>query len=114
VELVMNIAFLALIATCLVGVVVMVSLVIFNIRRSKATTSIAKEELPQTVLAFMSAKAGDKTGSLFVRLIELGFFATVKTNNHSKDFDDKKHLKNFQMNLTPEISAALWRVKAGD
>jgi hypothetical protein len=109
----MNIAFLVLAITCLIGVALMVLLVIFNIHRSKTAANRAKEELPRTVLAFMSAKAGDKTGSLFVRLIELGFFATVKTNNHSKNFDDKKHLKNFQMNLTPEISAALWQVKAG-
>jgi hypothetical protein len=113
-ELVMNIAFLALAIACLVAVVATVILIIFNIRRSKTTTSMAKEELPRTIRAFMSAKADDKSGSLFVRLIELGFFATVKTNNHGKDFDDKKHLKNFQMNLTPEISSALWQVKAGD
>lgn len=113
-ELVMNIAFLALTATCLVGVAVVVSLVIFKIYRSKAAANTMKEELPRTVLEFMSAKVSDKTGGLFVRLIELGFFATVKTNNHSKDFDDKKHLKNFQMNLTPEISTALWQVKAGN
>ena len=113
-ELVMNIAFWALGATCLIGVVVMVTLVIFNVHRSKVAASMAKEELPRAVRAFMSAKAGDKTGSLFVRLIELGFFATVRTNNHGKDFNDKKHLKDFQMNLTPEISAALWQVKAGE
>jgi len=114
VVLVMNISFVILVVSYLVGLVSILIFLILYIRRSKAVASGNSEELRRTIPKFMAAKPNDKSGKLFVRLIDLGFFSTSKINNHGKDFDDKRHLKNFQMNLTPEISDALWQVRGGE
>lgn len=48
-----------------------------------------------------------KPGYLFVRLVYLGHFSTIKTGNHGNDFSDKRQLCLFKKYATDEIAKAI-------
>jgi len=107
-ELALNISFWLTVVACSSAVLVTVLLACINMNLIKMPPN--KENFPRIFRSFMSTEANHNTGRDFVRLIALGFFVVLKTNNHSKDFDEEKHLKDFRKNLTPENSAALRKI----
>ena len=107
-EYALNIIFWITVIVCPGAVFFTVLLVCINVYRIK--TAPNKKNLPQVLCSFMSAEANHNTGRDFVHLIEFCFFVVLKTNNHSKDFDEERHLKDFRKYLTPENSAALRKI----
>lgn len=107
-ESALNIIDWVIVIVCSSAVFVTLLLVLKNIIRIKKAPS--KKNLPQILHSFMLAEADHNTGRDFVNLIVLGFFVVLKTNNHSKDFDEERHLKDFRKNLTSENSAALRKI----
>ena len=103
VEPALNIVFWVTLIVCSGTVFVTVLLACISIYHIK--TAPNKKNLSHVFRSFMSAEANHNTGRDFVNLIVLNFFVVLKTNNHSKDFDEEKHLKDFRGNLTPENSA---------
>jgi hypothetical protein len=108
VEIALNIIFWITVTVYPGMVLFVVVLVCINIYKIKTAPNM--ENLPRILDSFMSAKANRNTGRNFVDLIALNFFVVFKTNNHSKDFDEERHLRDFRKNNTPEHSAALRRI----
>jgi len=95
---------------CSSAVLVTLLVACLNIRFIRKETDKKNTAQAQALHSFLSAKADQKTGGDFVRLVALGFFTALKTNNHSKNFDEREHLKYFRKNLTPENTAAIRRI----
>lgn len=106
--LALDIVFWFFAAICLGTAIVTVILLIARRKEYyiKSATNRDEKNIHRIVQSFLP-DGSNNTGQSFVRLIDLGFFATPKTNNHSKVFNDKKHLKNFRKNLTPDKIDAL-------
>lgn len=75
---------------------------IFKIHRTKDLSALLNK--------FINSTAQDGLGALYVALIKVGFFTSLRTNNHSKPFDDSRHLGDFKKYATPEIRDALKKV----
>ena len=110
-ELGLNIVFWFFTAVCLSTIIVAIFLTLGKKYRLKSATDRNEKNTSRIIQAFLPEESNN-TGHNFIRLIELGFFATPKTDNHSKTFDDKKHLINFRKNLTSENSVALRKIGA--
>ena len=54
----------------------------------------------------------NKPGRTFIDLINRGFFLCLKTGNHGNDFPDKRQSENFRKYISPEISAAIYKLEA--
>lgn len=107
-EAVLNIVFWVIVIVCSSAVFVTVLLVCININLIKAAPG--KKNLSQVFRSFMSAEANHNTGRDFVDLIVLNFFVVLKTNNHGKNFDEKKHLEDFRKYRTLENAATLRKI----
>jgi len=103
-QLILNVVFWIFIVICC-GVIFYVILpTIFNIIHSKKTNN---KDLSQIIRSFLASEADNPVGHLYTKLISMGFFTSLRTNNHSKDFEDKKQLDGFRRYANPDIAAAL-------
>ena len=107
-ESALNVVFWVTLTVCSGAVFVTVSLACINLYRVK--TAPTDKDLPRILRSFMSEEANPNRGLNFADLIQICFFVVRKTNNHSKDFDEEKHLQDFRKNLTPANSAALRKI----
>jgi len=107
--LALDIIFIFFVMVCL-GTIIVTVLFVSRIKYNlKSVTGRNEKNISRIIQSFLPDESNN-TGDCFVHLIDLGFFATLKTDNHSKTFNDKKHLKDFRKNLTPENAGALRKI----
>ena len=78
--------------------------------RSKDMSSKSSGSTEQLAQRFVSQHTGEELGDLYIALIKRGFFASLRTDNHSKDFDDNRQLSDFRKFANPDIVNALKEV----
>ena len=109
-SMILDIATWSFIAIGIGAVLFAILLTLSKKYRAKNMSTGSNESINQLAQRFMSLDASEELGELYIVLIKRGFFTSLRTNNHSKDFDDYEHLKDFKKFANSDIVAALKEV----